>query len=92
VAGGRSSTRTSAPARGRLWIGGARGVRAAYRDHYGPAGRFDYLGFRCARVQVVSQAGEARAGRGKPAERSEQAAATRSPRAIDEFGGGRTLS
>jgi len=69
--------------RGGLWINGARYVRAAVRDHDAPALRDVSLGFRCARVQVVSQAGEARAGRGKPAERSEQAAATR----IAERGG-----
>ena len=45
--------------RGGSWIGGARNVRAAYRDRHDPADRVDDLGFRCARVQAVSQAGEA---------------------------------
>jgi formylglycine-generating enzyme required for sulfatase activity len=62
--------------RGGSWFIVARDVRAAYRFHSGPAYRDVHLGFRCARVQVVSAAGTARAGRGKPAQRSERAAAT----------------
>ena len=38
--------------RGGSWIDRARGVRAAYRNAYVPAGRRASLGFRCARVQV----------------------------------------
>jgi formylglycine-generating enzyme required for sulfatase activity len=64
--------------RGGSWDFVARYVRAAFRLHLGPAVRGSYLGFRCARVQIVSPASEARAGRGKPAERSERAAAARS--------------
>jgi formylglycine-generating enzyme required for sulfatase activity len=37
--------------RGGSWYGAARRVRAAYRSGGDPAGRFDDLGFRCARVQ-----------------------------------------
>lgn len=37
--------------RGGSWLAVARNVRAAYRLHSDPALRFDYLGFRCARVQ-----------------------------------------
>jgi formylglycine-generating enzyme required for sulfatase activity len=77
--------------RGGSWLFDARGVRAAYRFHGAPAIRLSFLGFRCARVQVVSPASAARAGRGKPAERSERAAATRSRGAVAESGGGRML-
>jgi len=45
--------------RGGSWLGGARVVRAAYRDRDAPADRFDALGFRCARVQSDSAASEA---------------------------------
>jgi formylglycine-generating enzyme required for sulfatase activity len=57
------------------WDVVARFVRAAYRDGFVPADRFDDLGFRCARVQgSVRQ--QRRAGRSKPSERSETAATT----------------
>jgi formylglycine-generating enzyme required for sulfatase activity len=66
--------------RGGSWLGFARDVRAACRDHYAPANRGDDLGFRCARVQSDSAVSvmERRAGRSKPGERSEPAA-TSSP-------------
>jgi len=67
--------------RGGSWCPGARDVRAAFRFHFAPASRNDYLGFRCARVQsdsVVSET-ERRAGRSKRRERSDQAA-TASPK------------
>jgi hypothetical protein len=77
--------------RGGSWNFDARFVRAAYRDHYVPASRNDYLGFRCARVQGASPAGEAqwRAGRGAPVKRSERAPESRAPRRNRESGGHR---
>jgi len=45
--------------RGGSWDGIARCVRAAYRNHFDPADRGDFLGFRCARVQQANQAGGA---------------------------------
>ncbi len=53
--------------RGGSWVGLARLVRAASRYRYAPDGRRDYLGFRCARVQV-SQAGQAGQLKAEPAE------------------------
>ena len=38
--------------RGGSWDDDARNVRAGYRVQRDPADRFDFLGFRCARVQV----------------------------------------
>jgi formylglycine-generating enzyme required for sulfatase activity len=38
--------------RGGSWGGSARHVRAAYRGQSRPDGRYDALGFRCARVQA----------------------------------------
>jgi formylglycine-generating enzyme required for sulfatase activity len=78
--------------RGGSWGGDARFVRAASRNLGDPAVRSVDLGFRCARVQVVSPAGEAKSGRGKPAERSERAAATRAPEmsGVTETGGSGT--
>jgi len=59
--------------RGGSWSGDARSVRAAFRAHDGPAGRYGPLGFRCARVQAVSQASVAApadpAGGGSPERR-----------------------
>jgi hypothetical protein len=52
--------------RGGSWFGDARYVRAAYRDGDDPAARGNLLGFRCARVQVVSGAGARAAARSKP--------------------------
>jgi formylglycine-generating enzyme required for sulfatase activity len=43
--------------RGGSWYGGARGARAAYRGQGHPDDRFDYLGFRCARVQASKTGG-----------------------------------
>jgi formylglycine-generating enzyme required for sulfatase activity len=65
--------------RGGSWLNDARSVRAAYRNHSDPALRSDVLGFRCARVQIVSTAsGSAeQPGQGKPARRSPRAAVTR---------------
>ena len=59
--------------RGGSWYGGASIVRAACRGKYGPGGRRDSLGFRCARVE-----GEPSGGRrgASPGERSEWAATT----------------
>ncbi len=37
--------------RGGSWYGHARGVRSAFRVRRGPGNRYNYLGFRCARVQ-----------------------------------------
>ena len=37
--------------RGGSWFGKARYLRAAFRDALQPGQRFDFLGFRCARVQ-----------------------------------------
>ncbi len=48
--------------RGGSWDEGLRSIRAANRFHDHPARRRYFLGFRCARVQSVSQA-EATAGR-----------------------------
>ena len=64
--------------RGGSWYVVARFVRAACRDDVDPANRFEYLGFRCARVRSASEAQPAkrRAGRSKPSERSERAATT----------------
>jgi formylglycine-generating enzyme required for sulfatase activity len=59
--------------RGGSWYDFARVVRAAFRFRSVPADSLDYLGFRCARVQVAGEA-ERRAGRSKPSERSERAA------------------
>ena len=68
--------------RGGSWAGDARYVRAAYRCGNVPASRSGSIGFRCARVQVPSEAGgaERRAGRSKRGERSETAATTGPPR------------
>ncbi|MFZ1427941.1 MAG: formylglycine-generating enzyme family protein, partial [Geminicoccaceae bacterium] len=68
--------------RGGSWGSDARFVRAAYRFRYGPSNRFADLGFRCARVQGVSQTGEQerRAGAGDLAERSELDAGAGTPR------------
>jgi sulfatase modifying factor 1 len=65
--------------RGGAWGVGARGVRAAFRFHYAPAYRRSNLGFRCARVQLVSSAAlnAERPGQSKPAQRSPRAAVTR---------------
>jgi formylglycine-generating enzyme required for sulfatase activity len=41
--------------RGGSWDGYARDVRAACRNHHDPADRDCTIGFRCARVQVVSK-------------------------------------
>jgi len=41
--------------RGGSWSNFARSVRSAYRDDSGPDYRNDFLGFRCARVQVTGQ-------------------------------------
>jgi formylglycine-generating enzyme required for sulfatase activity len=60
VAGGAASR----VVRGGSWRGSARGVRAAYRNHYDPAGRLDFVGFRCARVQSASAVSTRSAGRG----------------------------
>jgi formylglycine-generating enzyme required for sulfatase activity len=80
--------------RGGSWIYFARGVRAAFRDHYGPADRDGYLGFRCARVQVVSPVGGSteRPGQGKPARRSPRAAVTRQRSGTARSGSKRKLS
>ncbi len=51
--------------RGGSWFYDARGVRAAYRRGYDPAGRSGDLGFRCARVQSVSQATKRRRSAGR---------------------------
>ena len=48
--------------RGGSWLGDARFVRSAFRLASAPSVRDDGIGFRCARVQSVSQA-EATAGR-----------------------------
>ena len=68
--------------RGGSWAGDARYVRAAYRCGNVPASRSGSIGFRCARVQVPSEAGgaERRAGWSKRGERSETAATTGPPR------------
>ncbi|MDX2036947.1 MAG: formylglycine-generating enzyme family protein [Isosphaeraceae bacterium] len=54
--------------RGGSWGLVARSVRAAYRHWSGPSDRLDYLGFRCAEFQAVSNVSSGRAGR--PGERS----------------------
>ncbi|WP_298364787.1 formylglycine-generating enzyme family protein [Azospirillum sp.] len=38
--------------RGGSWSNCARDARAAYRDRSHPVGRYDFIGFRCARVQA----------------------------------------
>jgi len=58
---------------GGSWVRSPRSVRAAYRSVGDPADRVDALGFRCARVQVVSPASAERPGQGKPARRSPRA-------------------
>jgi formylglycine-generating enzyme required for sulfatase activity len=49
-----ASDPASAPrvVRGGSWSLDARLVRAACRDHGGPSGRFNYLGFRCAEFRA----------------------------------------
>jgi formylglycine-generating enzyme required for sulfatase activity len=59
--------------RGGSWIFGARGVRSAYRRHFDPARRNDYLGFRCARVQNGDQRPAERSGAFDPGESAESA-------------------
>ena len=51
--------------RGGSWFLTARGVRSAYRGALHPEDRYTFLGFRCARGQVVSPAGQ---GEAEPAE------------------------
>ena len=48
--------------RGGSWFNDARYCRSAFRDGNDPDGRVNYSGFRCARVQVVSQASKAGQG------------------------------
>ncbi|MCP4697149.1 MAG: SUMF1/EgtB/PvdO family nonheme iron enzyme [Gammaproteobacteria bacterium] len=63
--------------RGGSWYDYARHVRMSFRNEYAPGYRFEYLGFRCARVQKkpVEQAGKKRAGRTDATEQAGQAAA-----------------
>jgi formylglycine-generating enzyme required for sulfatase activity len=72
--------------RGGSWDNVARDVRAPCRAHFPQANRLGYLGFRCARVQVVSTAGSnaERAGRGKPARRAPQRSGSSSALPIDQ--------
>ncbi len=55
--GGGSAARL---VRGGSWAGHARGVRAACRSSGVPDGRFDFIGFRCARVHSESDQRPAR--------------------------------
>ncbi|MEQ1516417.1 MAG: formylglycine-generating enzyme family protein [Usitatibacteraceae bacterium] len=55
--------------RGGSWGNGARGCRCAYRSHFVPDYRYDFLGFRCARVQA-GERGAHEAELVRPAERN----------------------
>jgi formylglycine-generating enzyme required for sulfatase activity len=71
----QSSLRVS---RGGSWYGGARRVRAAYRNAYARGNRYDYLGFRLAGGQAAPSppAGEPRSGDGRRGEGRDEAPAS----------------
>jgi len=81
--------------RGGSWDDFARFCRCAYRSRRAPADRYDFLGFRCARVQVpggpagAGGSGAPGSGAARPAERN-RPGGTRSGRGAD-FGGAEPL-
>ncbi len=75
---GRGKRAANRVVRGGSWLDDAGNVRAAYRGGSVPALRVDSLGFRCARVQRVSQrSGAAPAAWGAPADPAAERSAER---------------